>query len=225
MENNERPIRNPYVVLREEFDDWAVLFDPDTGHGFGLNPTGVYVWKLLDGERSIDAVVSTLRLNATGIPEEAPEQILAFVEELTQHGLVLCGLAALHEGAERVSLRPTGVRVENPPGGGHEAGRLGPGMFCYERPRLESFSQGKSAHGCCGYGSHDSGNCIQGAGAGNDCNGGCSATMGYGSCRDGSCACHCCSGTSILCAQCAGGNGDYICCSGSSGNMIITPSC
>ncbi len=30
MESTERPLVNPGVVLREEFDDWAVLFNPDT---------------------------------------------------------------------------------------------------------------------------------------------------------------------------------------------------
>ena len=54
MEDDDKPIANPFILLREEFDDWAVVFDPDTGHGFGLNPTGVYVWKVLDGEHSID---------------------------------------------------------------------------------------------------------------------------------------------------------------------------
>ena len=49
MEPHDKPIANPLVVLREEFDDWAILFDPDTGNAFGLNPTGVYLWKLLDG--------------------------------------------------------------------------------------------------------------------------------------------------------------------------------
>ena len=57
MNNDAKPLRNYYVMLREEFDDWAVLFDPDTGHGFGLNPMGVYLWKLLDGNHSIDALV------------------------------------------------------------------------------------------------------------------------------------------------------------------------
>ena len=33
----EKPIANPLIVLREEFDDWAILFDPDTGDAFGLN--------------------------------------------------------------------------------------------------------------------------------------------------------------------------------------------
>jgi hypothetical protein len=32
-------------------------FDPDTGRGFGLNPTGVYLWKILDGEHTIDGLV------------------------------------------------------------------------------------------------------------------------------------------------------------------------
>jgi hypothetical protein len=38
MKNGGKPIGNPVVMLREEFDDRAILFDPDTGHGFGLNP-------------------------------------------------------------------------------------------------------------------------------------------------------------------------------------------
>ena len=54
MKDDERPIANHFVLLREEFDDWAILFNPDTGRGFGLSPTGVYVWKLLDGEHVID---------------------------------------------------------------------------------------------------------------------------------------------------------------------------
>ena len=43
-------LANPVAVLREEFEDAAVLFDPDTGEGYGLNPVGVFIWKLLDGK-------------------------------------------------------------------------------------------------------------------------------------------------------------------------------
>ena len=62
MTKDDKPIVNPYVQLREEFDDWAILFNPDTGRGFGLNPTGVYVWKLLDGAHTVDGNVE--RINA-----------------------------------------------------------------------------------------------------------------------------------------------------------------
>ncbi len=64
VKNSEKPIANPSVVLREEFDDWAVLFDPDTGRGFGLNPTGVYLWKLLDGGHPTDALPKKIRTYA-----------------------------------------------------------------------------------------------------------------------------------------------------------------
>ena len=64
MKNGEKPLANLFVILREEFDDWAILFNPDARPGFagfGLNPTGVYLWKLLDGEHAIDALLEELR--------------------------------------------------------------------------------------------------------------------------------------------------------------------
>jgi len=32
----DKPIPNPFVVLREEFDDWAILFNPDNARAVGL---------------------------------------------------------------------------------------------------------------------------------------------------------------------------------------------
>ena len=87
LKNNDKPIVNPFVILREEFDDWAVLFDPDTGHGFGLNPTGVYIWKLLDGQHSIDDMLTALRRGAEEVPQEAGEHLIAFVQELAEQSL------------------------------------------------------------------------------------------------------------------------------------------
>ena len=39
MTNGDKPLANPFVVLREEFDNWAILFDLDRGHGLGLSST------------------------------------------------------------------------------------------------------------------------------------------------------------------------------------------
>jgi SynChlorMet cassette protein ScmD len=88
METNDKPIANPLVVLREEFDDWAILFDPDTGNAFGLNPTGVYLWKLLDGEHSVEDMVSGLRRDAEDVPDEAKEHVGEFIADLIKAGLV-----------------------------------------------------------------------------------------------------------------------------------------
>lgn len=87
MEPHDKPIANPLVVLREEFDDWAILFDPDTGNAFGLNPTGVYLWKLLDGKHSIDEMLQSLRQEAEEVPEEAGDHLREFIADLTKRGL------------------------------------------------------------------------------------------------------------------------------------------
>jgi len=82
------PVANPLIVLREEFDDWAILFDPDTGNAFGLNPTGVFIWKHLDGKHGADDIVMKLREEADEVPDDAPEHIRQFIVSLEKQGLV-----------------------------------------------------------------------------------------------------------------------------------------
>jgi SynChlorMet cassette protein ScmD len=84
----DRPIANPVVVLREEFDDWAVLFNPDTADAVGINPVGVAVWKGLAGKRSLNEIVSEIKEDFEGVPEAAPEEIATFVDKLAEHGFV-----------------------------------------------------------------------------------------------------------------------------------------
>ena len=57
LNNKKKPVANSLVVLREEFDDWAVLFDPDTGNACGLNPVGVFIWKRLDGRHTVPDIL------------------------------------------------------------------------------------------------------------------------------------------------------------------------
>ena len=181
MENSRKPVANPSVLLREEFDDWAVLFDSDTTHGFGLSPIGVYLWKLLDGKRSIDDMVAALRRDAADVPEEAEEQILAFVEELAQYGLVTYNAEQVHDERERMLSRTTDV-AENLPDGGREADQLKSGMLRYERPRLELLTLATSAQGfgCDPSGStaQSSGWCHSGTGPGSG-GGYCCIAVGY----------------------------------------------
>jgi SynChlorMet cassette protein ScmD len=88
MIKNDKPIANPVVVLREEFDDWAVLFNPDTADAVGINPVGVAVWKLMNGRRSLDEIIAEIRTGFTDVPEAAPEEIVKFVEDLEKGGFV-----------------------------------------------------------------------------------------------------------------------------------------
>lgn len=88
MEQLDKPIANPVAVLREEFDDWAVLFNPDTADAVGINPLGVAVWKRMDGKRSLEKIVSEIKESFEGGSENVLEEITAFVNDLTEKGFV-----------------------------------------------------------------------------------------------------------------------------------------
>ena len=83
----QKPKTNPNTVLREEFDDWAVLFDPDSGDACGLNPVSVYIWKRLDGDHTVDDIVKDLRVDCDGVPEDAADYVGKFVDELIEKSL------------------------------------------------------------------------------------------------------------------------------------------
>lgn len=81
-------VANPVVVLREEFDDWAVLYNPDTAEAVGLNPVGVAVWKLVDGRRTVAAIAAAVLDRYDAVPPEAPAEIAAFIGRLAAGGFV-----------------------------------------------------------------------------------------------------------------------------------------
>ncbi|GAB6075481.1 SynChlorMet cassette protein ScmD [Desulfurobacterium crinifex] len=89
----EKPIANPDVLLREEFDDWALLFNPNTGKGFGINPVGVFVWKLLDGKHSVNDIVEEVRKNFRNVPDNVDEEVKRFIAALSENGLVVYELS------------------------------------------------------------------------------------------------------------------------------------
>ncbi len=88
MNSTDKPIVNPLVVLREEFDDWAVLFNPDTADAVGVNPIGVVVWKKMDGKRTLAELVNKVRASFTEVPDSVNDEVNAFVDDLAQKGFV-----------------------------------------------------------------------------------------------------------------------------------------
>lgn len=87
MRKDKNPIANPLIVLREEFDDWAILFDPETGNAFGINPVGVLVWKRLDGHHSIQEIVKELNDTCEALPQEVEEHLNDLIKDLVEKGL------------------------------------------------------------------------------------------------------------------------------------------
>ncbi len=88
MNNTDRPVANPVVVLREELDDWAVLYNPDTNEAAGVNPVGIEVWKRMDGRSSIEDIVSAIKSSFEDTPDIALNEISAFVNTLAENGFV-----------------------------------------------------------------------------------------------------------------------------------------
>ena len=86
--NAEKLIVNPDVVLRKEFDDWAVLFNPDTAEAIGINPVGVAIWELLARHSAIEEIVTALSHDFTDIPGSSREDIETFIADLAKRGFV-----------------------------------------------------------------------------------------------------------------------------------------
>jgi len=91
-EHNKKSVfANHLVVLREEFDDRAILFDPETGNTFGVNPIGVLVWKNLDGRHSTDEIADIICERAEAVPSDVISHIENFVQAAIDLGLASYG--------------------------------------------------------------------------------------------------------------------------------------
>ena len=87
MPENDRSFVNPCIVLREEFDEWALLFDPDTNAIFTIDPVALFTWKRLDGRHTVADIVRELRKRCDDAPEDAVAHIDNFIQELIRRGL------------------------------------------------------------------------------------------------------------------------------------------
>lgn len=87
-----KPLANTLIVLREDYDDWAILFNPDDGQSFVLNPVSVFIWKRLDGKHTASDMVSEIRNRFLEVPEHAEASVRVFMEALIDRGYAGCEL-------------------------------------------------------------------------------------------------------------------------------------
>jgi len=81
--------RNPDVVLREEDEDGALLFNPDTDRIRVLNATGLYIWKLCDGSHDLTRLVLAMRGAFAEIPEDAVTgHVQAYLDDMVRAGFI-----------------------------------------------------------------------------------------------------------------------------------------
>ena len=78
----------PNVVLREEADEWGILFDPDTGASVALNPIAVTMFKAMQKSQSVDKVEKAVRDEFDEVPETLKDDIADLVEALAKDGFI-----------------------------------------------------------------------------------------------------------------------------------------
>jgi len=78
----------PNVVLREEADEWGILFDPDTGASVALNPIAVSMFKAMQKSQSLKSVEEAVRTEYDAVPDTLTEDIVEFVESLAEGGFI-----------------------------------------------------------------------------------------------------------------------------------------
>jgi SynChlorMet cassette protein ScmD len=88
MQASTRLTANPVVVLREEFDDWALLYNPDTSLVVGLSPSAVAVWKAIDGRRTAGEIAQETIDRYSAVPSTAPTEVMTLLDELCEQGFV-----------------------------------------------------------------------------------------------------------------------------------------
>ncbi len=81
-----RAIRNPHIVLREEFDDWGLLFDPEEGIAYGINPVGIFIWKQLDGTHTPEAIQNLVVKEFEHVPAESLDDVIEFIQTVVDKG-------------------------------------------------------------------------------------------------------------------------------------------
>lgn len=74
------------IVLRVEDDAYALLYDPDTGDRFVLDPVGVRICSCLNGANGLAEIMAALRAEFTGVPADAEDQVKAFIADLVRRG-------------------------------------------------------------------------------------------------------------------------------------------
>ncbi len=76
-------------VLATNMGDETVLLSPQTGMYFGLNSVGQRILELVHEPAPLSAVVAQLASEYDVNQQRLQEDVLAFVADLVQHGIVL----------------------------------------------------------------------------------------------------------------------------------------
>lgn len=84
----EFPKRHPETAFRNVGDEGGLVVLPGTQEVKVLNPVGIKIFALLDGEHSLDAIARAVVEEFEISPEQAQEDLGSFLRELQADGML-----------------------------------------------------------------------------------------------------------------------------------------
>ncbi len=76
---------NPVVSFKDEGDEGAVLYNPDTDKSIVLNAVGSIIWRFIEEARTSDEIISLLTENFSGVDtEQAREDLKEFINNFEE---------------------------------------------------------------------------------------------------------------------------------------------
>jgi len=84
----DRPVPNPAAVRDGGEDGWTLLVNPDTAGAMAVNVTGILVWSLVDGKRTIEEIIVAVKDRFPNAPDTVRDDVLAYLTKLTEEGFI-----------------------------------------------------------------------------------------------------------------------------------------
>jgi hypothetical protein len=85
---NSIPISNPAHVLFNNEIGWTDLVNLDLASGITINPTGLMVWKSIDGKRTVTDIIAEVKKHFLDTPCSFEKDLLAILDTFWDEGLI-----------------------------------------------------------------------------------------------------------------------------------------
>lgn len=79
----------PGVIIKEEPDFWALLYDPARDISFGINPVCVYAWKKMQDSITVNDIVEGIKNHFSSVPEDIESDIYTMLQSLIKKELCI----------------------------------------------------------------------------------------------------------------------------------------
>jgi hypothetical protein len=89
MNRDAKVRRNANVVARELAKrEGGVLLHLGSGAYHGMNPVGLVIWELLDGEQTISYLIEGVRARVANPPPQLDQDVMAFIQSAVDRDLI-----------------------------------------------------------------------------------------------------------------------------------------